>query len=306
MHKYDKSIGINFLDQPIERRLRAAKDAITPWQFNYILRGGWQNMKERYQAIRSYYNCDLLVATIAVFQILRLDHSVEFSYIALFFKDSAENKKQILLRFIEKSFIENYFSPLGLVWLCNGMIGYSVFYYVSEHFITEKMIVSALDKIININSSEERMRIAYFVENVFNLQYERNGKYYFYKYRDVFLDWIQNSDSETAYAYLELMNTLINTDIKQHRKFAREINWTCLQESMLKESKPNLYSWGKLYNRLVYSLPKKEYLSVGKMLENAIEKFFDSVSISNIEDLTCFFVLLCILIQIIFIKQWKN
>lgn len=333
VHKYDKSIGINFLDQPIERRLRAAKDAITPWQFNYILRGGWQNMKERYQAIRSYNNSDLLVATIAVFQILRLDHSVDFSWIcnelksfddsliwskadlhylvekmivlsdedvhivhmesakviiALFFKDSAENKKQILLRFIEKSFIENDFSPLGLVWLCNGMIGYSVFHNVSEYFITEKMIVSALDKIININSSEERMRIAYFMEKVFNLQYERNGKYYFYKYRDVFLDWIQNSNSETAYAYSQFMNTLINTDIKQHRKFTREINWTCLQESMVRENKPNLYSWGKLYNRLVYSLPKKEYLSVGKILENAIEKFCNSVSISNIEDLTCF------------------
>lgn len=333
VHKYDKSIGINFLDQPIERRLRAAKDAITPWQFNYILRGGWQNMKERYQAICSYNNCDLLVATIAVFQILRLDHSVDFSWICnelksfddsliwskanlhylvekmivlsdedvrivhmesakiivpLFFKDSAENKKQILLRFIEKSFIENCFSPLGLVWLCNGMIGYNVFCNVSEHFITEKMIISALDKLSTINSSEERMGIAYFMEKVFDLPYERNGKYYFLKYRDVFLDWIQNSISETAYAYSQFMNTLINTDIKQHRKFTLKVNWTCLQESMVRENKPNLYSWGNLYNRLVYSLPKKEYLSVGKILENAIEKFCDSVSISSIEDLTYF------------------
>lgn len=331
VHKYDKSVGINFLDQPIERRLRAAKDAITPWQFNYILRGGWQNMKERYQAICSYNNYDLLVATVAVFQILRLDHSVDFSWIcdelnrfddsliwnkvdlhylvekmivlsdedvrivhmesakviiALFFKDSAENKKQILLRFIEKSFLEKYFSPLGIVWLCNGMIGYDVFYSASELFITEKMIVSTLDEISHIKSSEERMRIAYFMEKVFDLQYDRNGKYYFYRYREEFLDWIQNSDSKTAYAYSQLINTVINTDIKQHRKFAREINWTSLQESMVRESKPNLYSWGKLYNRLLYSLTKKEYLLVGKMLENAIEKFCGSVS--NIEDLTCF------------------
>ena len=40
VHKHDKSVGINFLDQPIERRLKLANDAITPWQFNYILRGG--------------------------------------------------------------------------------------------------------------------------------------------------------------------------------------------------------------------------------------------------------------------------
>lgn len=333
VHKCDKSIGINFMDQPIERRLRAAKEAITPWQFNYILRGGWQNMKERYQAIRTNNNCDLLVATIAVFQILRLDHSVDFNWlcnglksfnnsltlgkadlyylvekmivlseddvrivhmesakviIALFFKDSEESKKQILLRFIEKGFIGKYFSPLGLVWLCNGMIGYSSFYNVGEYFITEKMIVSVLDEISDIDVSEERLGIAYFIEKVFGLKYVKNGKYYFCKHKKILLDWIQNANSETAYAYSQLINTLINSDIKQHRKFVREINWTSLQESMIKESKPNLYSWGQLYNRLTYSLSKKEYMSVGKMLENAIEKFCMTVSISTIEDLTYF------------------
>lgn len=110
----------------------------------------------------------------------------------------------------------------------------------------------------------------------------------FLQHKKIFLEWIQNADSETAYAYSRFINTLINTDIKLHREFVRQINWTRLQESMIQENKSNLYSWGKLYNRLLYSLPKKEYLSVGKMLENAIEKFCESVSVLNIEDLTCF------------------
>lgn len=334
VHKSDKSVGMNFLDHPIERRLKASKEAVTPWQFNYILRGGWQNMKEHYQVICSHNNNDLLVATISVFQILGLDHSVDFNricnglksfddsliwskedlrylvdrmivlseddvrivhmesakvIIALFFKGSSESKKQVLLSFIEKESIEKYFSPLGLVWLCNGMSGYSSFYNTAKYFITERMIISILKDISDIDTSEERMGIAYFIEKVFDTPYEKNGKYFFLQHKKIFLDWIQNSDSETAYAYSQLMNTLINTDIKQHRKFTREINWTCLQESMVRENNPNLYSWGKLYNRSVYSLPKKEYLSVGKMLEKAIEKFCDSVSISNIENLTCFF-----------------
>lgn len=333
VHKFDKSVGINFLDEPIERRLEAAKEAVTPWQFNYILRGGWQNMKERYQAIRSYNNCDLLTATIAVFQILRLDHSVDFSWIcnelsnyensliwskadlrylvdkmivlsdedvrivhmesakviiALFFRDGEKNKQRILLSFIERAFIEKYFSPLGLVWLCNGVRGYGLSYNINGRFITEKMIVSALNEISDINSSEQRIGITYFLEKVYDFGCEKNGKYYFHKHKGLLLDWIQNANSETAYAYSRLINTLINTDIKQHRKFAREINWTSLQESMIRESKPNLYSWGQLYNRLTYSLSKKEYLSVGKMLEDAIEKFCEVASNSNIEDVTCF------------------
>lgn len=38
-------------------------------------------MKERYQIISSHNNCDILATTIAVFQILRLDHSVDFNWI---------------------------------------------------------------------------------------------------------------------------------------------------------------------------------------------------------------------------------
>lgn len=333
VHKCDKSVGINFLDQPIERRLKADKEAVTPWQFNYILRGGWQNMKERYQAIRLYNNCDLLVATIAVFQILSLDHSVDFSWICnelnsfddsliwskadlhylvekmivlsdddvrivhmesakviieLFFKYNDQNKQRILKRFIERAFIEKYFSPLGLVWLCNGVRSFGLSYNLDEYFVSEKMIVSVLYDVSNTVSSEERMKIAYFLEKIFNFRCEKNGKYYFCKNKDLFLKWIQNADNKTAYAYSQLMNTLINTDIKQHRKFVNEINWMNLQNSMTREIKPDLYSWGKLYNRLTYSLSKKEYLLVGKMLESSIEKFCEMASSLNIKDLTRF------------------
>lgn len=69
----------------------------------------------------------------------------------------------------------------------------------------------------------------------------------------------------------------------------RQIDWTSLQESLMRENKPNLYSWGNLYNRLTYSLSKKEYLLVGEMLESVIEKLCKKASILNIEDLSYFF-----------------
>ena len=153
------------------------------------------------------------------------------------------------------------------------------------HMESAKIIIALFFK----GSSESKKQVLLsFIEKVFDTPYEKNGKYFFLQHKKIFLEWIQNADSETAYAYSRFINTLINTDIKLHREFVRQINWTRLQESMIQENKSNLYSWGKLYNRLLYSLPKKEYLSVGKMLENAIEKFCESVSVLNIEDLTCF------------------
>ncbi len=115
------------------------------------------------------------------------------------------------------------------------------------------------------------------------------GNTFFLQHKKNFLEWIQNADSETAYAYSQLINTLINTDIKLHREFVRQIDWTSLQESLMRENKPNLYSWGNLYNRLTYSLSKKEYLLVGEMLESVIEKLCKKASILNIEDLSYFF-----------------
>lgn len=77
----DRTIGVNMFDTPIEHRIESAKEAKTPWQFTYILRGGWRSMKEAYFSICKHNNCDLLSAIIASFQILLLDNSVSLDYI---------------------------------------------------------------------------------------------------------------------------------------------------------------------------------------------------------------------------------
>lgn len=340
VHKCDSSIGTGFMDLPIERRLRGSRDTNTPWQFNYVLRGGWQNMKERYQNICLHSNCDLLAAAIAVCQIMKLDHSIDYDWlckeiyeiddsftwtnadlkylvesmivlteddvrivhmesakviIALFIKDAEDNKRKILLNFIERVFVNKCFTPLGIVWLCNGVRSYSSISNIYEFFVNERMIESALEDLQEYNSSEERMRVAWFMEMTSDLRYEKNGMYYFNKHRDILLDWFHCTDSKTAYAYSRMVNAIRNKDIKKHRAFARKIDWTRLQEILLNEKNPNLYVWGELYNRLLCSLPKKEYVIIGRQLEYAIDSFARKASLSKIEDLTCFF---CALINI--------
>ncbi|WP_455040567.1 P-loop NTPase [Granulicatella adiacens] len=334
VHNCDNSIGITLASQPIERRLNEAKKAITPWQFNYILRGGWHTMKERYQAICTKNNRSLLVVAIAVLQILKLDNNVDFNWIcnelkkidssliwgredldylidkmillseedlrivhmesakviiALFFKDSSANRKEIILKLIEEMILRKEVSPLGIVWLCNGMSSYGEY----EFIITEKMIDTILNDISYIESSKEKMEIAYFIEKVFNMKCKRNGRFYFNKNEAVFLDWIEKANNETAYAYSHLINTLINVDRKKHKEIIKKINWVNLHESMYKEENPSFYSWGQLYNRLIFSLPKKDCLLVGKMLKKSINKFTEIITISNIAELTDF---LCLVI----------
>ena len=75
--RYDNTIGVNIFDLPIEKRLADARNAVTPWQFSYILRGGWKTMEELYKSIGDRNDCDLLAAVIATFQILQLDKAVD-------------------------------------------------------------------------------------------------------------------------------------------------------------------------------------------------------------------------------------
>ena len=143
------------------------------------------------------------------------------------------------------------------------------------------MIETLLENFEEYKTSEERMRIIWFLEMIFNLQYEKNGEYYFDKHEDTLLDWFQNADSKTAYAYSYLINTVRNKDIKKHREFVRKINWTKLQNLLLAEKNPNLYAWGELVDRLICSLPKKEFLLIGKQLELTIQKFTSKASLEN-------------------------
>ena len=75
--KYDSSIGDSYLDIPIERRLEEAAKEKSPWLFNYSLRGGWKQIKSQFLAAKEAERADILIAMIALKQIVSLDKSVD-------------------------------------------------------------------------------------------------------------------------------------------------------------------------------------------------------------------------------------
>lgn len=325
VHQADHRIGTNPLETPIEWRLNDAQKATTPWQFNYILRGGWQSMKEQYQTICTHHNCDLLAAAIAAFQIVHLDHSVNYDFlctelrsidlslnwnqddltylvaqkivlskddvrivhiesanviVAQFLSHGTTEKKDVLYKTLESAFLAGQFPVLGLVWLYNGLFGYTIFPSVHTKLISEKMISFALEQLSALQTSQERRNAAYFLEKVFEMRYPHNGRYYFDTQESTWLDWISNANSENAYAYSVVLNTLYNNDKKAYARFVGKVNWPLLMDTMCHEKHPNLYAWSKLIDRLAIcnaSKPQK------KVLEAAIRDMRSSVSTNNIE-----------------------
>src|SRR5208283_4575897 len=70
---FDSDVGDGYLDTALERRITEAEAADTPWQFAYILRGGWSQAKRALDNLRDFSRADLLLFVIALRQLVSLD-----------------------------------------------------------------------------------------------------------------------------------------------------------------------------------------------------------------------------------------
>jgi len=71
----DDHVGEGYLETSIEDRITQASKADTPWQFSFILRGGWRQARIELGAAREYDRSDLLLVAIAAWQLLHLDEA---------------------------------------------------------------------------------------------------------------------------------------------------------------------------------------------------------------------------------------
>jgi hypothetical protein len=73
VRRFDPHVGDEYLAIPIERRIEAAGKSDTPWQFAFVLRGGWLQAHEQLNMLRDFNRADLLLVLIAAHQLLSLD-----------------------------------------------------------------------------------------------------------------------------------------------------------------------------------------------------------------------------------------
>jgi len=78
---FDDSIGEGYLDVAIEDRLKEAAKSDTPWQFNFVLRGGWRRARREIATLRDQERADLLLGAIAAGQLVSLDTDVSESWL---------------------------------------------------------------------------------------------------------------------------------------------------------------------------------------------------------------------------------
>jgi hypothetical protein len=72
----DNRVGEGYLDTSIELRIDEAAESDTPWQFMFVLTGGWRRTHGELEWLEKKGRSDLLLAAIAVSQIVNLDSEV--------------------------------------------------------------------------------------------------------------------------------------------------------------------------------------------------------------------------------------
>lgn len=73
VRRFDSHVGDEYSATPLERRIEDAAESDTPWQFAFVLRGGWRQAREHLNALRDFDRADLLLTLIAARHLLSLD-----------------------------------------------------------------------------------------------------------------------------------------------------------------------------------------------------------------------------------------
>lgn len=307
--KFDRFVGDGMMDTPFESRIKNAATKNTPWLFNYTLRGGWNTTNEQFQAVYNHNKCGLLCAVIALFQILKMDSTIDFkwlqtyiqkfdksiswaeddlnyliknklvtsfddvrivhiesakSIIHSFHKVADEASKQLIYNILENGYKSQLFTEQGLIWLQS--VTFSSVYYLREKFFTESLLDSVFSNLKEVVDDERRGFIVYFLERMFSLYRDKNGKYYFEQNEKIFAQWISTATSKNAYAYSQLLNALNNERNDTLKNFVSKIDIALLLQNFSDSSIDDLYVWAKLLERLAYPYDASERMHFGELL----------------------------------------
>jgi hypothetical protein len=73
VRRFDRRVGDGHSEISLERRIKEAANSDTPWQFAFVLRGGWNQFDKELHVLRDFARSDLLLVVVAARQLVSLD-----------------------------------------------------------------------------------------------------------------------------------------------------------------------------------------------------------------------------------------
>lgn len=328
VEQLDTSVGDAVFLVSLEDRIRQAEKSNTPEQFNYVLRGGWQKIRDNFQEILKHKRCALLLSTIAMFQILKVDKEINFDWLVKFavkVDDTIDWDQTDLDYLIEKKFIisrdevrvihlesatrilVNFFkyADKSEVTILNAILeqgcldnSYSILGLIwlfeklivigKTYFITKKIVDHILNDISPICSQEERGYVVYFMERIISFNYHDEKLYYFNRNRKILIEWFNSVTTINAFEFSQLLNGLINADINVHNSFVDALDKSKLANQLSQCSVEKLYHWGNFFNRLTFKYNINECQKLSENLKPILLEKTSETCVDNIYNFILF------------------
>jgi hypothetical protein len=76
VQRFDDRVSDRYMDIPFERRVEDCGRQKSPWEFFWMLRGGWKTAKAEYEGLKQVANANILLTTIALRQISSCDAGI--------------------------------------------------------------------------------------------------------------------------------------------------------------------------------------------------------------------------------------
>ena len=76
VQRFDDRVSDRYMDVSFERRVDDSARQKTPWEFFWVLRGGWRTARAEYESLKQVPNANVLVTTIALRQISSCDAGI--------------------------------------------------------------------------------------------------------------------------------------------------------------------------------------------------------------------------------------
>lgn len=202
------------------------------------------------------------------------------SIIHCFFKVADEASKKLICSIVEDGFQNHYYTEQGLIWL-QSVISLST-YDLETIAFSESLLDLVFSHLDNVQDGERRGFIVYFLERMFYLHREKNGRYYFKQNENTFAQWISSTTSKNAYAYSQLINALNNERNDSLSIFVSKIDIDYLLHGFANSSVNDLYVWSKLLNRIACAYNDEERAAFGELLRESLSTKSRSVTSENV------------------------
>ena len=316
--EYDKTIGNSYFDEDIVNRINSAANQDTPWLFNFVLRGGWNQIKHEISVCRELDRADYLYVIISACQIVSLDASVPIESLYEYSKhfNKPRNWVDKSIKYLNKRkmiLVETGIRCLHINCASNALIYYMRYANKEDHnqFLTVlKALITRNEtpllgiswilhtqemshygrRLINdsvwkaivarcLSNETTEKRDAAFVLNVL-ARYRKQAD--LEPYFDRVSVLINNIDNTSAFALGTYINDVYNEDKALFERLLKKISPNFISVRLNDSTIDGLYGWGHFLSRLALSKNtswKTELLT--HIDQNRMEHLVQSVTFNN-------------------------